>query len=149
MALPSLAVNQYNYPWQNLCAAANGTTSGYVSFEALNDSQNIFIDQITVKTDKADAALYITTYSPTATAWCSVESATNAVVLNLSALTGASVSEEVQVLGSGDPLIPLWVGDVGHKVQVSIEGTAYADIIVNARRGTNIPANPSSSTRTF
>jgi len=147
--------SNYNYPWQNLCAsdsqvtAATATLGAFVSFEALNDGQNVIIDFITIKTDKGDATVYITTYAPTASAWIQVASAENVVVFDMSALTGASVSEEVQTLGSRNSMIPLWVADAGEKVQISVEGTTIAELIVNARRGTNYPAKPSSSTRSF
>ena len=109
---PSFALrdqDDFYSPWQFLCETASGTNSAaYVTLEALNSDQNVFIDQVIVKTDKDDALLTITTYAPTATAW-SVTAESTKVELNLKDMTGATASAEVQTLGSGNPLIPLWL----------------------------------------
>lgn len=145
LATPSQA--EFNYPWQNISQGTASTTNEtvYVTIEALNDNQSVFIDSIVARSDTANALITITSYDVDTSSW----EATGSAVALLHLPAGTT---EVTQLGSGNPLIPLFVGDAGKKIEISLAAgatatTGYNDLFISARRGTNYPATPSDSSR--
>ena len=127
-------------PWQFICRGVAGTTAAEVTIEAFAD-QNVIIDKIYISTDKPSALVTIFHMTREATAFNPYRVSDIAFTL-ASSFAGTG---EIQVLGSGNPEIPLWIGDKGHAVTISAEGTANVDLIVNGRRGTMNPRQPSSA----
>jgi len=142
--IASASINEADFysPWQFITRAANGTTTTIATIEAFS-GQNVIIDRIIAYTDKANANVYIGHLTREATAF-------NGTFIGDAALglkgVGSTGSYEVQVLGGDSPMIPLWVGDKGHAVVITAEGTAKVTLLVNGRRGTINPQVPSSGT---
>ena len=134
--------NTYNYPWSNFSRALSGTTNATVSIE-VGANQNVFIDRITVWSDKINGAAYINERTREATAFNATHIQVAKMLVNHGTPNNVAATAEVNVFGGGDPMVPLWVGDQGKAISVSAEGTAAVHLIVNGRIGQNSPANPS------
>lgn len=122
-------------PWQFLSRASTSSTTAIVTFEAFSD-QNAIIDQITLRSDTSNARVWINHLTREATAFSVTP--VNDVIFRCRQATN-----ETTTLGAGHPELPLWIGDKGWAVQITIEGATVADLVVNGRRGTLNPRQPS------
>lgn len=127
----------YNGPWQEVCVASSGATAAVVTIEATAD-QNVFIDRIIARSDIAGPNYATLTLSYLNRASTSFEVSANTIIAfkMSSGNTGSTATTEPQVLGgNGGALIPVWIGDKGKAIQIKLDGTSYAQLIVNGRRG--------------
>ena len=140
---------------QNVIEFGAGTTGAVVTIEAF-EHQNAILDKLYIKTDLADAKVWIVKKGvwSDGLSWeaqTTTQARTPDVYFELAGngTTTGTTTEEVQELGTNNIYLPLWIGDKGYAMQISSEGTALVEIWALGRRGTVHPENPSINNSRF
>ena len=131
LCVPAMAGSWDTYfyaPWQVMSTGSSGATSTLVTLEATANT-NIVISQIICNSDLATANLVIKSF-PRGTASFTTASATTEMTLVF-----ASAPVCTHIGTTGQDASPLFIGDVGRAVQVSLTGTTNEALFVIAKRG--------------